>query len=145
MATLRTMQFRRTYSDWTASDLAEPGDMPCYDEASGTGSPGSVSIGSPASTSRPAEFCTPIRRSGSLDLCIQRQSAAGSHVPALSANVRALSSSRKFWKQLRSHLCCELFEHPNSSGHVVVSHMHDPQMEDTEMPLGHDLNQPSFA
>jgi hypothetical protein len=56
-----------------------------------------------------------------------------------------VSSSRKLWKQLRSRLRCEFFEYPNRSSHVVVCQVHEPQMEDAEMPFGHHLDQLSLT
>ncbi len=68
MATLRTMQFQRTYYDWLAFETrcVALGDTHCYDEASGTGSTGRGSIALPASTSRPAGSCILIPRNASL-------------------------------------------------------------------------------
>ena len=51
--------------DGSVARSAAHGGMPCCEEVNGTGSTGPDSIASPVSTSRPAGFCIPIRRSAS--------------------------------------------------------------------------------
>ena len=103
--------------------------------ASEVGVSSSAEARGPPATVRKIDWLTLMRRAFAIDVQALRELGR--------ARVRSNDShhsNRQRWKDCRSHLRREFLEQPNGSCDVTPVGMHQPQMEDGEVPCRHYLD-----